>query len=67
MTQKKQPNTEQADNRHKGLDQWSGDQILTAIVEGQERAIAATRKAIPVIADDGNSGFDHPPDEPFLA
>jgi N-acetylmuramic acid 6-phosphate etherase len=52
MTDKKhtQPQTEQADARHKGLDQWPGEQILTAIVEGQERAIAATRKAIPVIA-----------------
>jgi N-acetylmuramic acid 6-phosphate (MurNAc-6-P) etherase len=52
MTDKKhtQPQTEQADARHKGLDQWPGEQVLTAIVEGQERAIAATRKAIPLIA-----------------
>lgn len=46
----KQPQTEQADQRNKGLDQWPGEQVLTAIVEGQERAVAAARKAIPVIA-----------------
>lgn len=43
-------NTEVADSRGKGLDQKSGIEILELIADGQERAAAAARKAIPVLA-----------------
>jgi N-acetylmuramic acid 6-phosphate etherase len=33
-----------------GLDTWSDDRILDALVAGQERAIAAVRRAIPAIS-----------------
>lgn len=45
-----QPNTEAADRRNKGLDQWSGAQVLATIAAGQERAASCARAAIPVIA-----------------
>ena len=43
-------NTEAADARGKGLDQKSSIEILDLIADGQERATAAARKAIPAIA-----------------
>jgi N-acetylmuramic acid 6-phosphate (MurNAc-6-P) etherase len=33
-----------------GLDTWSDADILSALVDGQERAVAAVRAAIPAIA-----------------
>ena len=41
--------TEHASNRFKELDTWSDSKILDALVEGQERAIASVRQAIPQI------------------
>lgn len=43
-------NTEAADVRGKDLDQKSSAEILSLIADGQDRATAAARKAIPVIA-----------------
>ncbi|WP_421693566.1 N-acetylmuramic acid 6-phosphate etherase [Aestuariivirga sp.] len=44
-----QRNTEQA-GAYRGIDTWPDARILEALAEGQERAIAAVRKAIPAIA-----------------
>lgn len=41
--------TEQAGAYH-GIDTWPDQRILEALVEGQERAIAAVRQALPAIA-----------------
>ena len=42
--------TEQSLSEFKNIDTWSDVDILSALVGGQERAIAAVRKAIPQIA-----------------
>ena len=42
--------TEQAVDASRGIDTWESVEILSALVIGQERAIAATRSAIPQIA-----------------
>lgn len=42
--------TEEISERYRGLDTWSGEQILEAFWEGQARAIAAVRPALPAIA-----------------
>lgn len=39
--------TEQADDRYVGLDTWPDDAILGALLEGQQRALASVRAAIP--------------------
>jgi len=39
--------TEAATDRYRGLDLWSGDRILGAIVDAQAEAIAAVRRAVP--------------------
>lgn len=49
MAQHAQRSTEQA-GAYIGLDAWSDDRILAALVEGQERAIAAVKAATPAIA-----------------
>ncbi|MFO1131432.1 MAG: N-acetylmuramic acid 6-phosphate etherase [Hyphomicrobiales bacterium] len=42
--------TEQS-GRYLGLDTWSDERILDALVQGQERAIAAVRAAAPAISE----------------
>ena len=42
--------TEQSVDAAKGIDTWAGVDILNALIEGQERAIAAVKNAIPDIA-----------------
>ncbi len=42
--------TEDISPRYAGLDSWSDEAILVALVEGQERAIAAVRRARREIA-----------------
>jgi N-acetylmuramic acid 6-phosphate etherase len=42
--------TEQSLSEFKNIDTWPSAEILTALVAGQERAIAAVRRAIPQIA-----------------
>ena len=42
--------TEQPIDASRGIDTWGNLDVLTALVAGQERAIAATRTAIPQIA-----------------
>lgn len=49
MAQHAQRSTEQA-GAYEGLDAWGDDRILAALVEGQERAVAAVRAASPDIA-----------------
>jgi N-acetylmuramic acid 6-phosphate etherase len=43
-------NTEQSLSQFKNIDAWSDVEILSALVGGQERAVAAVRQAIPQIA-----------------
>jgi N-acetylmuramic acid 6-phosphate etherase len=43
-------NTEQSLSQFKNIDTWSDVEILSALVGGQERAVAAVRQAIPQIA-----------------
>jgi N-acetylmuramic acid 6-phosphate etherase len=42
-------NTEHASARYSGLDLWSPDEILDALIEGQLAAVAATRAARPAL------------------
>jgi N-acetylmuramic acid 6-phosphate etherase len=42
--------TETIDPRYRGLDSWDDQKILDAFFEGQARAIAAVRPALPAIA-----------------
>lgn len=42
--------TETMSARYRGLDSWSDDEILEAFWEGQARAVAAVRPALPAIA-----------------
>src|SRR3712207_9433998 len=42
--------TETMSPRYRGLDSWSDSEILEAFWEGQARAIAAVRPALPSIA-----------------
>src|SRR5476649_953466 len=42
--------TEMIEAQFAGIDTWGDGQILNALVEGQERAIAAVRCALPEIA-----------------
>lgn len=49
MSQDAQRSTEQA-GAYEGLDAWDDQRILAALVEGQERAIAAVKAATPAIA-----------------
>jgi N-acetylmuramic acid 6-phosphate etherase len=42
--------TEIADDRYAGLDTWADDAILTALLEGQKRALASVEAAIPALA-----------------
>ncbi len=49
MSQDAQRSTEQA-GAYTGLDSWDDQRILAALVEGQERAIAAVKAATPSIA-----------------
>jgi N-acetylmuramic acid 6-phosphate etherase len=44
------PATEAADDRYLGLDTWRDDAILTALFEGQRRALASVEAAIPDLA-----------------
>ena len=44
------PATEIADDRYDGLDTWRDDAILTALFEGQRRALASVEAAIPQLA-----------------
>ncbi len=43
--------TEDKSNTYKNIDTWPDAEILSALVEGQERAIAAVRNAVPQIAN----------------
>src|SRR5918998_4220344 len=42
--------TETMSARYRGLDEWSDEEILDAFWEGQARAVAAVRPALPEIA-----------------
>lgn len=42
--------TETMSSRYRGLDSWTDDEILEAFWEGQARAIASVRPALPAIA-----------------
>src|ERR687894_1951018 len=42
--------TETMSPRYRGLDSWSDEEILDAFWEGQARAVAAVRPALPEIA-----------------
>src|SRR5689334_19982735 len=42
--------TETISPRYRGLDVWKDEDILEAMWEGQSRAIAAVRRALPAIA-----------------
>ncbi|MHB1109716.1 MAG: N-acetylmuramic acid 6-phosphate etherase [Devosia sp.] len=44
------PATEIAEARYIGLDTWQDDAILTALLEGQKRALASVEAAIPDLA-----------------
>jgi N-acetylmuramic acid 6-phosphate etherase len=44
------PATEVAETRFVGLDTWRDDDILSAILEGQQRAIASVKAAIPALS-----------------
>jgi N-acetylmuramic acid 6-phosphate etherase len=44
------PSTEESLADYAGLDTWEDEQILAALVSGQERAISAVRSAIPQIS-----------------
>jgi N-acetylmuramic acid 6-phosphate etherase len=44
------PATEIADDRYAGLDTWHDDAILTALFDGQRRALASVEAAIPDLA-----------------
>lgn len=51
MTQNRPlPATEVADPRYAGLDTWPDTAVLTALAEGQERAVAALAPALPALA-----------------
>jgi N-acetylmuramic acid 6-phosphate etherase len=43
--------TETMSARYRGLDSWSDEEILEAFWEGQARAVAAVRPALPAIAE----------------
>jgi N-acetylmuramic acid 6-phosphate etherase len=45
-----QPGTEQASERYRGLDTWSGGAILDAIAQAQRAAIDAVAAAVPSLA-----------------
>jgi N-acetylmuramic acid 6-phosphate etherase len=42
--------TERANGEFKGLDSWPDAEILAALIGGQERAIAAAKRALPAIS-----------------
>lgn len=42
--------TEVAENRYRGLDTWDDEAILGALLEGQQRALAAVAAALPELA-----------------
>lgn len=44
------PKTEVADERYVGLDTWAPEQILSALLDGQRRAIASVEAAVPALA-----------------
>jgi N-acetylmuramic acid 6-phosphate etherase len=44
------PATESADTRYQGLDTWHDDAILTALLDGQKRALDSVAQAIPDLA-----------------
>jgi N-acetylmuramic acid 6-phosphate etherase len=46
----RQPETERASSASTGIDTWDDVRILNALLGGQERAIAAVKRAIPAIA-----------------
>lgn len=50
MTAPEPPSTESADRRFAGLDTWQDAAILTALLDGQRRAIDSVAPAIPQIA-----------------
>lgn len=52
------PATEIADARYVGLDTWADGQILTALLDGQRRAIECVTPAIPSIARAANAAAD---------
>lgn len=44
------PATEAADDRYAGLDTWSDDAVLAALLEGQKRALQSVDAAIPALS-----------------
>jgi N-acetylmuramic acid 6-phosphate etherase len=44
------PATETADARYQGLDTWQDDAILSALLDGQKRALDSVSKAIPALS-----------------
>jgi N-acetylmuramic acid 6-phosphate etherase len=52
------PATEVAETRFVGLDTWRDDDILSAILEGQQRAIASVKAAIPALSQGARLGAE---------
>lgn len=52
------PATEIADDRYVGLDVWADDQILTALLDSQRRAIDCVTPVIPAIARAANAAAE---------
>lgn len=51
MTQKpKKLTTEQAASQYRGIDEWSNEQVLQAILAAQENSVKAIRNVIPAMA-----------------
>lgn len=50
MTASHLPATEAADQTYRGLDVWADDAILTAMLDGQRRAVASVESAISALA-----------------
>ncbi|MDB5563095.1 MAG: N-acetylmuramic acid 6-phosphate etherase [Hyphomicrobiales bacterium] len=52
------PATESAETRYLGLDTWQDDDILGAILEGQQRAVASVKAAIPALSQGARLGAE---------
>lgn len=52
------PKTEVADDRYIGLDTWPDDAILSALLDGQKRALASVEAAIPDLARAANAAAE---------
>src|SRR5215207_1704616 len=49
------PRTEQADERYRGIDTWSSQEVLSAIVSAQREAIESVAPAIAALAKAGEA------------